>query len=330
MSADLPPSSRKVRFIVSAPCRINRFPTAVEPVNEIMSTRGSVANSSATSLAGVGTTLSTPAGMSVCSATKRPSRVAFHGVWGSGLRMTVLPVASAGPSLLRMTSIGKLDGVIAPTTPTGSLTTVRTLRSPNSPPPSSTRSHSKSSMRRAGISQRLRERPVELSGADGHVRTADLGDQFLAQVIAFGLDGRLQLLQATLAERTVGGPVGFVERPSGSADGPTHVVGARCGGASEDRTGCGADIVEFRPGGGRDQLAVDQHPRLGAFGGSTAQCHARRRCRLDDFAHAHLPIPFGCVSRAHFCTRAVVPDGSPPWCRTRHTPRPLTVDTRLL
>ena len=50
--------------------------------------------------------------MSVCSATSLPSRVAFHGVFGSGLSTTVLPAASAGPSLLRMTSIGKLDGVI--------------------------------------------------------------------------------------------------------------------------------------------------------------------------------------------------------------------------
>src|SRR5689334_24837008 len=53
----------------------------------------------------VGTTFTTPAGMSVCSAINRPSRVAFHGVFGSGLSTTVFPVASAGPSLLRMTSI---------------------------------------------------------------------------------------------------------------------------------------------------------------------------------------------------------------------------------
>ena len=63
--------------MVSAPCRISSLPTAVEPVNEIMSTRGSVPSIAATSLDGVGTTLTTPAGMSVCSAIKpaEPGRV---------------------------------------------------------------------------------------------------------------------------------------------------------------------------------------------------------------------------------------------------------------
>ena len=40
--ADLPPSSRKTRFSVAAPFSMMRLPTAVEPVKEITSTRGSV------------------------------------------------------------------------------------------------------------------------------------------------------------------------------------------------------------------------------------------------------------------------------------------------
>ncbi len=136
--------------MVSAPARMRCLPTAVEPVNDTMSTRGSVPSCAATSFDGVGTTLTTPGGMSVCSAINRPSRVAFHGVFGSGLSTTVLPAASAGPSLLRITSIGKFDGVMAATTPTGSLTTVRALRSPNNPPPSSLRSQPNSSISRAG------------------------------------------------------------------------------------------------------------------------------------------------------------------------------------
>ena len=40
MSADLPPSSRNRRFIVGAPFSMMRLPVAVEPVNEIRSTRG--------------------------------------------------------------------------------------------------------------------------------------------------------------------------------------------------------------------------------------------------------------------------------------------------
>src|SRR5258705_8087060 len=62
IATDLPPSSRNIRFMVSTPCHISSFPTAVDPVMEIMSTRGSVPSSLATSLYGVGTTFTTPAG----------------------------------------------------------------------------------------------------------------------------------------------------------------------------------------------------------------------------------------------------------------------------
>ena len=65
--------------------------------------------------------------MSVCSAISRPMRVAFHGVSGAGLSTTVLPVASAWPSLLIVTSNGKFQGTIAPTTPTGSFQTLRVV-----------------------------------------------------------------------------------------------------------------------------------------------------------------------------------------------------------
>ena len=106
MSADLPPSSRKSRFRVGAPFSMIRRPTAVEPVNEIRSTRGSMTRSSATALSDVVTTWSTPGGKSVCSATSRPMRVAFHGVLGAAFKITVLPVASAWPILLMVTSKG--------------------------------------------------------------------------------------------------------------------------------------------------------------------------------------------------------------------------------
>jgi hypothetical protein len=105
-SADFPPSSRKSRFRVGAPFSMMRRPTAVEPVKEIRSTRASVTRSSATPLSVVGTTWKTPSGKSVRSATRRPMRVAFHGVSGAGLRITVLPVARAWPILLMVTSKG--------------------------------------------------------------------------------------------------------------------------------------------------------------------------------------------------------------------------------
>ena len=128
--ADLPPSSRKTRLSVGAPFSMMRLPTAVEPVNEIRSTLGDSVSSSPTRWSDDVTTLRTPGGKSVCSATRRPSRVAFHGVSGAGLSTTVLPVASAWPSLLSVTSSGKFHGTIAPTTPTGSFQICRVLAVP--------------------------------------------------------------------------------------------------------------------------------------------------------------------------------------------------------
>ena len=72
------------------------MPVAVEPVNVIMSTRGSAASAAGTSLSLEVTTLKTPAGKSVFSLTRRPSSVPAHGVSCAGLSTTVLPAASAG------------------------------------------------------------------------------------------------------------------------------------------------------------------------------------------------------------------------------------------
>ena len=83
-----------------------RRPVAVEPVNEIRSTSGLTTSSSPTMWSDEVTTLKTPAGMSVCSATRRPMRVAFHGVSGAGFRIIVLPVASAWPIFWIDTSNG--------------------------------------------------------------------------------------------------------------------------------------------------------------------------------------------------------------------------------
>ena len=68
--------------------------------------------------------------MSVFSAISLPSRVALNGVLGAGFSTTVLPVPSAWPSLLRVTSNGKFHGTIAPTTPTGSRQTLRVVSVP--------------------------------------------------------------------------------------------------------------------------------------------------------------------------------------------------------
>ena len=92
--------------MVAAPFSMIRLPTAVEPVKEMRSTWRDRVSSSPTRWSEEVTTLTTPAGMSVRSATRRPIRVAFQGVSGAGLSTTVLPVARAWPSLVMATSNG--------------------------------------------------------------------------------------------------------------------------------------------------------------------------------------------------------------------------------
>ncbi|SHV14629.1 Uncharacterised protein [Mycobacteroides abscessus subsp. abscessus] len=102
MNADLPPSSRNTFLTVAAASVITARPVAVEPVNETMSTRGSVDNCAPIRWSLDVTILTTPGGKSVCSAMIRPSTAAHHGVSGAGLRTRVLPAASAGPTLARL------------------------------------------------------------------------------------------------------------------------------------------------------------------------------------------------------------------------------------
>ena len=85
-----------MRFTVGAAAARTARPVAVEPVKVIMSTRGSDDSAAPTSLAFDTTTLNTPPGMSVSSATIRPSSVPAHGVSWAGLRTTVFPAISGG------------------------------------------------------------------------------------------------------------------------------------------------------------------------------------------------------------------------------------------
>jgi len=56
--------------------------------------------------------------------------VAFHGVFGAAFKITVLPVARDGPSLLIETRRDSSTGRWRPRTPTASLATLRQLRTP--------------------------------------------------------------------------------------------------------------------------------------------------------------------------------------------------------
>ncbi|CAM5667398.1 hypothetical protein MAUB1S_11930 [Mycolicibacterium aubagnense] len=129
-NADFPPSSRNTLLMVAAASVITARPVTVEPVNEIMSTSGCFDSMAPTPWSRDVTMLTTPAGKSVCSAISWPSTAAAHGVSGAGLRIRVLPAASAGPTLARLIWCGKFHGVIAPTTPTASRTMVRLVGIP--------------------------------------------------------------------------------------------------------------------------------------------------------------------------------------------------------
>jgi hypothetical protein len=81
-------------------------PTGVLPVNVTMSTRGSVVITAPTWASLEVSTLSTPAGMSVCSAASLPRARVTSGVSGAPLRMTVQPAARAGAILARFSWFG--------------------------------------------------------------------------------------------------------------------------------------------------------------------------------------------------------------------------------
>src|ERR1700744_2855366 len=117
-AADLPPSSRVQRAIRSPQIEGILPPAAFDPVKVILSPRGSRTSSSETSRSAV-STLRTPAGRpagSAASAIRDPS----PGASGDDLSTTVQPASSAGATLLLISPIGAFQGMIAPTTPTGS------------------------------------------------------------------------------------------------------------------------------------------------------------------------------------------------------------------
>jgi hypothetical protein len=118
MKGDLPPSSRLTRFPVPAVAERMMRPTSVEPVNAILSTSGWATRAAPVRPSPV-TTFKTPAG-SPASRESSAKRSAVRGVNSAGFRTTVFPVASAGATFHASISMGKFQGMIWPTTPTGS------------------------------------------------------------------------------------------------------------------------------------------------------------------------------------------------------------------
>ena len=131
-AAPLPPSSSSWRFMPRPRPRRCGWPTEVDPVNETMSTCGRGDQRLAGLGAAAGDDVDDPGG-NPASASTSPNTVTASGSCGAGFTTTVLPMASAGPTLPAMLTIGKLYGVMQATTPTG----WRTAIAPMSPPAAS-------------------------------------------------------------------------------------------------------------------------------------------------------------------------------------------------
>ncbi len=94
-------------------------PTSVEPVKQILRTAGWSTKRWPTTLPLPGRICSTPSGMPASSASS-PMRSALSGVSSAGLSTTVLPAASAGAKPHPAIAMGKFQGTMMPTTPSGS------------------------------------------------------------------------------------------------------------------------------------------------------------------------------------------------------------------
>src|ERR671912_690688 len=117
MTGLLLPSSR-LTFLRAARSRIPQ-PTSGEPVNVIIATSRCITSGSPTAAPPPVTTLSHPGGRPHSSINSVARAMADSGVWLAGLSTTGQPAAIAGPTLWLTRVSGKLNGLMAPTTPTG-------------------------------------------------------------------------------------------------------------------------------------------------------------------------------------------------------------------
>ena len=104
-------------------------PTSPEPVNVSALTRSSSTRTSPISADGPVRTLSQPGGRPA-SVSSSARRSAESGVADAGLRTTAQPAASAGAILWATRLSGKLNGLIAPTMPTGTRNVKASFPSP--------------------------------------------------------------------------------------------------------------------------------------------------------------------------------------------------------
>jgi hypothetical protein len=119
MTTFLPPISVWYRIFLAAHAAATRLPTPVDPV-KLTARTGSAARSALPTVPPApSTTLNTPAG-SPASAAVRARSVAVKDACSAGFSTTVFPNASAGAAFQMGMAAGKFQGVMSPTTPSGS------------------------------------------------------------------------------------------------------------------------------------------------------------------------------------------------------------------
>ncbi len=118
-----PPSSSVTRLVPRAASAMICSPTGVDPVKAIFRIPGWVTSAVPVTEPLPVTTLNTPGGRPPSARSSAKRRV-VSGVVPAGLATTVLPATSAGASLLHSSVVGKFQGTIAPTTPSGRRSTM--------------------------------------------------------------------------------------------------------------------------------------------------------------------------------------------------------------
>ena len=126
MKGALPPNSIDVRFTVAAHSAINCLPTCVDPVNVTLRTKGLPVSSAPISVVFPVTMFISPGGNPARSA-KTINAIADRGVALAGLHTTAQPAAIAGAIFRVNMALGKFQGVMQATTPTGCLITITLL-----------------------------------------------------------------------------------------------------------------------------------------------------------------------------------------------------------
>ena len=116
----------EVRLTVAAHSAINCFPTGVEPVKVTLRTNGLAVISAPISAVRPVTIFTRPGGNPARSANTIKAS-ADNGVALAGLTTTEQPAAMAGAIFLVSMALGKFQGVMQATTPTGCLITMTRL-----------------------------------------------------------------------------------------------------------------------------------------------------------------------------------------------------------